>query len=241
MGGIHDVAPLYYNATAGSIPNNLNGPAYATGWFIGAGVKLNSPLGPGDYFSAQVNYAHGATGYADDGATNGGTVSTGGAGGYYSNLTASSFGFGVISDGVYGTGAAGTSSSVDLTTVWGVNAAYEHFWNKRWQTSIYGAYISTSYNSTANGELCVLQTGSATTAGCDNNWHYWNVGTRTQFNVNSQTYIGLDVIYTNLQTANGGLLTTVTGVQGQANGAARPIGDQSAWMAEFRFHRNFYP
>ena len=240
MGGIHDVVPLYYNATAGTA-NNLVGPSYATGWVIGAGIKLNSPLGPGDYFSAQVNYTQGAPGYADDGATNAaGSVATGAAGGYYSNLTASSFGFGLVTDGVYGApGVAGTSSSVDLTTMWGVNAAYEHFWNKRWQTSVYGGYISTSYNTTANGELCLLETGAATTSGCSNNWNYYAVGSRTQFNVDSQTYIGVDVMYTSLQTANSGLVTTVTGVQGQTG--ARPISDQSAWQAEFRFHRNFYP
>ena len=95
--------------------------------------------------------------------------------------------------------------------MWGVNAAYEHFWNKRWQTSIYGAYISTSYDSTANANMCALEaTRMGATAGavasCNNNWNYWAVGTRTQFNVDSQTYIGLDVIYTALQTgSNGGV------------------------------------
>ncbi len=98
MGGIHDVAPLYYGALTTS-----GGPSYETGYFAGAGVKINTPMiGPGDYFSAQVNYTHGATGYAIDGATNGGAVMVPGAGGQYSNLTSNSFGLGVVSDGVYG-------------------------------------------------------------------------------------------------------------------------------------------
>ena len=175
-----------------------------------------------------------------------GTIATGGPGGYYSNLTSNSFGFGVISDGVYGNGTvAGTSASIDLTTTWGVNAAYEHFWNKRWQTSIYGAYLSTSYNSTANANLCVRECGLITAGpgglGCNNNWQYWDVGTRTQFNVDSQTYIGLDVIYTNLKSATiGAGSATVTG-SGTQPTQLRTFGDQSAWIAEFRFHRNFYP
>ena len=226
MGGIHDVAGTYYGATTSTtcsaVQANNNtcsgGPGYATGYFIGTGAKINFPsIGPGDYFSFQVNYTVGAAGYAVDAATNGGTIATGGPGGFYSNLTSSSFGLGLVSDGVYSNGtAAGTSSSISLTTTWGVNAAYEHYWSKRWQTSIYGAYLSTSYNSTANAQLCIAQgaagaagqvfnAATAVTGSCNNNWQYWDVGTRTQFNVDSQTYIGLDVIYTNLKSANGGM------------------------------------
>ena len=133
MGGIHDVAPLYYGSTAAT-----DGPAYETGYFVGAGVKINTPMiGPGDYFSAQFNYTVGAAGYVDDGATNAaGVIMTGGQRRQLLQPDGDSFGFGVVSDGVYG-----ASGGMDLTTTWGVNAAYEHFWNKRWQTSIYGAYI----------------------------------------------------------------------------------------------------
>ena len=149
------------------------------------------------------------------------------------------YGFGITSDGVYTAGGG-----VELTTTWGVNAAYEHHWNEKWQTSIYGAYVKTEYDSTANAQLCALEgpmgVTAANIASCDNNWSYWNVGTRTQFNVDSQTYIGLDVIYTDLQTANSGL-TGIVAASGNQPAALRTTADQSAWMAEFRFHRNFYP
>ncbi len=73
------------------------------------------------------------------------------------------------------------------------------------------------------------------------NWSYWDVGTRTQFNVDSQTYIGLDIIYTDLKSASiGAGAVTVTGSGTQPTGL-RTFSDQSAWIAEFRFHRNFYP
>ena len=74
---------------------------------------------------------------------------------------------------------------------------------------------------------------------CNNNWDYWNVGSRTQFNVDSQTYIGLDVIYTALDTSNASV-PYISG-SGTQPVTTRTISDQSAWMAEFRFHRNFYP
>ncbi len=82
MGGIHDVVPSYYGTTT-----DTGNPSFATGWFAGAGVKINTPMiGPGDYFSAQFNYTQGALGYVDDGATTGTIASAPGAGGYYSSL-----------------------------------------------------------------------------------------------------------------------------------------------------------
>ena len=39
-------------------------PDNETGWAIGAGLKINTPMiGAGDYFQTQVNYTEGATGY----------------------------------------------------------------------------------------------------------------------------------------------------------------------------------
>ncbi|HEX5211187.1 MAG TPA: porin, partial [Pseudolabrys sp.] len=246
MGGIHDVVPGYYgtatNLTTAATTATGN-PAYATGWFIGAGAKINFPsIGPGDYFSFQVNYTQGALGYVNDGATTGaGVIAPPAAGGYYSAYNGGvggNYGFGVITDGVYGAGA-GLDTGVHLTTAWGVNAGYEHHWNKRWQSSLYGAYIAVSYDATANGNLCFSE-GLAGVAGCDNNFAYWAAGTRTQFNIDSQTYVGLDVVYTTLDQRMAIPGTYASG-QGQQPVAARTLSDQSAWMAEFRFHRNFYP
>ena len=156
-------------------------------------------------------------------------------------------GFGIMSDSVYGGSLASTTaSSVQLTTSWGVNAAFEHHWNPHWQTSVYGAYVATSYNAVANAILCSAEgagsgmgTGAVANPGCNNNFAVWNVGSRTQWNIDAQTYIGIDVLYQNLKSA------TVAGTPsisfGQQPAAARTISDQSAWMAEFRVHRNFYP
>ena len=38
-------------------------------------------------------------------------------------------------------------------------------------------------------------------AGCDNNWNWWWVGTRTQWNVTKDFYMGLDVAYTKISSA----------------------------------------
>ena len=115
-----------------------------------------------------------------------------------------------------------------MTTAWGVNAAYEHFWNKSWQTSVYGAYTATTYNTNANAYMCnaelngggfpigynqsgphqALHVGPAfnsNTVGCNNNFQVWTIGTRTQFNLDANTYLGVDVVYEKLQTALKGM------------------------------------
>ncbi len=85
-----------------------------------------------------------------------------------------------LADGVYGGTILGTNTTnVELTTAWGVNAAYEHFWNPRWRTSLYGGYAAVSYGDRANAILCSAQgtangTGIGSLAvalpGCDNDW-----------------------------------------------------------------------
>jgi len=228
MGAVHDASASYYGTTTPT-----GHPSNVVGWAIGGGVKINFPsIGAGDYFQAQVNYSQGASGYENASGAGLYSMYNGGVGGTY--------GFGIMSDGVYALGG-----SVELTTSWGVNAAYEHHWNPHWQTSIYGAYVATSYNSTANATLC-LGEGTAAMLGanavgtCDNNWAVWNIGTRTQWNIDSQTYIGVDVVYQVLNTADQGVIGTVA-AGGQQPAALRTVSDQSAWMGEFRVHRNFYP
>jgi len=81
------------------------------------------------------------------------------------------------------------------------------------------------------------------TAGCDNDWNTWWVGTRTQWNVTKDFYMGLDVLYQKMQTATSttGFFTTATGPFG--GGAVGPIrlDDQDNWQFRFRVHRDFYP
>jgi hypothetical protein len=41
---------------------------------------------------------------------------------------------------------------------------------------------------------------------CDNNFNVWTIGTRTQFNIDSNTYLGLDVVYEKLETGLAGMV-----------------------------------
>src|SRR4030095_16354772 len=69
--------------------------------------------------------------------------------------------YGVVADGVYGGTVfnaqtcnpavfSNTATGINLTTAWGLNAGYEHFWTPRWRTSLDGGYTSVSYNKQAN-------------------------------------------------------------------------------------------
>jgi porin-like protein len=264
MGGVHQVNGLYYAGpqpapagAAGTLaasfgPEGFGHPSDAWGWLVGAGLKWNFPMiGAGDYFYSQVNYTQGALRYLFQNPN----------GNWYLQENQGSAAYGVLSDGVYGGtnfAGAGTGTDIQLTTAWGINAAYEHFWSPRWRTSIHGGYYAVSYNSQANAILCSVQgfgngTGignlAVATAGCDNNWSTWWIGTRTQWNVTKDFYMGLDVAYTKIQsgstfnglTANAPQIAANQMLPGGTNNYQRPVDDQDNWQVRFRVHRDFYP
>jgi hypothetical protein len=244
MGALHEVNATYYSTTDGS-----GHPGDKWGFVVGAGAKILFPsIGPGDYLQAQVNYTQGAVRYLGHAQF----------GGNYTLQNGATSAMGILADGVYGgTVAGGNTTGVDLTTAWGVNAAYEHFWNTAWRTSLYGGYEGFRYNTEANAMLCSLEgggngagTGNAAvaTAGCNNNWSLWYVGSRTQWNITPDTYLGLDVAYGRLQgmsTFNGLAYTgeaptsSTCSASPAANGCT--TGNNNIWTARFRVHRDFYP
>ncbi len=66
-----------------------------------------------------------------------------------------------MTDGVY----SNLTGDVRLTTAYGINAAYDHYWTKQFKTSAYGFYGQISYDSAANNAICQQQSLVATTAG----------------------------------------------------------------------------
>ena len=80
--------------------------------------------------------------------------------------------------------------------------------------SLYGGYTNVEYNGQANAMLCSLQgdgnggVNALANAGCDNNWTVWWIGSRTQWNVTKDFYLGLDAAYLKFQgmTSSNGLV-----------------------------------
>jgi Porin subfamily len=251
MGALHEVNATYYVNPALTFANsttaleNSGHPSDVWGFVVAAGLKLNAPMiGAGDYFQTQVNYTQGALRY----------IFFNPNGNYYVQQGQKA-GFGVLSDSVYGgTVAAGTASGNNLTTAWNVNASYEHFWNKQWRTSAYGGYAAVSYNTQANAMLCIAQgtpgvgstsgTGAIAAAGCNNNWSTWWLGSRTQWNITPDTYMGLDIVYLSLHSAGTptGLLNGATQIPTTtATNVGVVQSTMSNWAGRFRVHRDFYP
>jgi len=257
MGALHQVNAQYYDDD-GAIPGATAGagegaghPGDRWGFAVGAGIKLNAPMiGPGDYFQAQTQYTEGASRYTFQ-------LSNFNQGDRHGQDAA----YGVVSDAVFGgtIGAAANATGLQLTSTWGVNAAFEHHWNDQWQTSLYGGYAEMKYNATANAILCGLEgdgnvtgvfnatgTGSSAVAlnGCDNNWSTWWIGSRTQWNVTKDFYMGVDVLYTKLNSANAAnneLPNAMTPFSTTGSQLARFLSNEDALSVEFRVHKDFYP
>jgi len=206
-----------------------------TSWVfvIGGGLKLNTPMiGPGDYLQAQINYTQGALRYIFQ------TPNMN-----WGKVDGNSAGFAALTDAVHGGTLAGTgatsATSLELTTAWNINAAYEHFWNPQWRTSLYGGYAAVSNSDRANSLLCIHST-AVVASGCDMDWSTWWLGSRTQWNVTKDFYLGLDVMYAKLFSADFGGGTALTpAVNGFTN--SLPKSDVDNWQFRFRVHRDFYP
>jgi hypothetical protein len=137
-------------------------------------------------------------------------------------------------------------------------------WSMQLKTSVYGAAGWIVYDSAANNAICTLES-QFNTAGslggpqpgvgaglqiggnypgftnCNNNWKYWVLGSRTQWNITPAMYVGLDVLYTKLVTASSGFVYYTA-----LAGNAKPTGyyqltDQDQWIAQVRFHRDILP
>jgi len=253
MGALHEVNATYYSSNAAFIapggavgpaaPNVANGhPGDTWGWAAGAGLRVNANfITQGDYFQTQVNVTQGALRYlfftpnTNWGAVNGQFES-----------------YGVLSDCVYGGSiGAGTNTSCQLTSAWGFNASYEHYWVPQVHTSLYGAYYAVSYNAQANAMLCSLAgmgnaglgTAAAAAGACNNNWSTWGIGSRTQWDVTKTFYLGVEVLYQTLQSAtpaggNGGAIAATNYAIG---GATNQQTHTDNWMVSVRAHRDFLP
>jgi Porin subfamily len=213
-------------------------PADKVGWAAGGGARLNAY--GGDYFQFQATYAQGATRYVNH--TQGGAFSP-------VQFNGANFGYGLLSDGVFSV----ATGEVQLTTVWGINAAYDHLWLPNFRTSIYYAYNRFEYGANANAAICNAQTvvaaGAITftpfqvaTGQCSNNFNWWQLGSRTQYNFTPWFYVGFDVLYSKIETASSGALAFFT----PPTGVAKPqtfytVQDQDNYAFRIRVHRDIVP
>jgi porin-like protein len=205
------------------------------------GAKFNT-FG-GSYFQFQVNYTQGAIRYAAFTAPSASNIAD--------RFNGGSLGYGIASDGIYST----LTGDIQLTTAWGVNAAYDHFWRPDLRTSLYGSYLAVRYNDVANAAICITQVGASPPGGgisftapgasglgsCSNNFNFWTVGSRTQWNITPWFYVGFDVFYQKLQSASDGAIVKYTAATTAKPTALYTIDDQDAVAFRVRVHRDIIP
>ena len=61
---------------------------------------------------------------------------------------------GWTADGIFTTG-----SQIELTRVWSALAGYEHIWNPKWRTSVFGGYVNVDYNGAATNSILAENPG----------------------------------------------------------------------------------
>ena len=233
----------YYSSSLNLNPGEPQGHgATRWGWTVAGGLRLNAPMiGPGDYFQIQGIYSVGMTGYLAQ-------TPSGAAQNFWKG---NSVGYGFWSDGVYTNPNGVLGGSIQLTTGWSVMGSYEHFWTPSLRTSIYGSYVALDHNAAATAAICSTQgagVGASNSAfqgaNCNPDWSAWNIGSRSQWNITKDLYVGLDVIYMKLNSANSGNAGNTINLASQSGGkpvSVYTVGDQDTWAATWRIHRDIVP
>ena len=76
---------------------------------------------------------------------------------------------------------------------------------------------------------------------CNPNWSWWGIGSRTQWNVTKDFYMGVDVYYTKLQTAFEGYGNYRAAAGSSPATGNYTITDQDVVGTRVRFHRDIVP
>jgi len=233
----HDASATYYATTgvaclggaAGAQVTTCGHPPSELGWAAGGGGTINLPMiTAGDRIGAQFVWSKGAAAYAANGHNSAGLFGGG-------NQVA----VGWLSDGVYVSG-----SRIELTTAWSVVAAYEHNWTPQFRTSLYGAYLRVDYDATATRFFCVagtpavVQANFNTLSNCNPDYKFWYVGARTLWSPAKDFILGVDVSFTEVETAFAGT-ASLAGAIGARPTGLYTIKDQGIVSVIFRAQRTF--
>jgi hypothetical protein len=233
---LHQVGGGFFtqNGSPGCLanPNGIfcGHPADTWGYAFGVGGQLNVPGMPGDTVGAMFRYSKGANGYVLGAGANSWFLSDG-----------ATRGFAFTRDGFFGNpGAfAGYGGAIQLTEAWGLNAHYEHAWTPALKTSVYGGWVQVNHNATAKRLICGAA-GCAAPGGFGNpDFSFWQIGSRTQWAPwKGQLNVGVDVVYTALNSARKGILVAGAGARA---GQLQTFGDTDMVTVMFRVQRNWYP
>jgi hypothetical protein len=208
--GLTSCAPPGFNAVTDTTTNGIAGgatgvgslacghPSDKLGWAATGGLRFNVP--GGSFFQMQSSYTEGGLRYISNIQFPTSSAARFGAG--------NSVGLGWVMDGIFG-----QYGEIELTRAWGMYAG--------WAGA--GNLLPAVFTTTAIANFSTQASGSITNVtNCDPNWQLGYVGTRTQWNVTPDFYIGVDINYTKLYTGFAGL--GVFRSPGTGPGSERPGG-----------------
>ena len=145
-------------------------------------------------------------------------------------------------DAYFNDGAtAALRGELELPKVWSASAGFQHYWTNSLRSSIWGSYANYEGNSIAVNTLVCAPRLQA--AGCAD-WKTWQVGSRTIWNPVTNLDIGLEVMYTRVETAFAGGFAGANGIPalpGAGTPAVVKIQDNDVWSGILRIQRNFWP
>ncbi|MGJ5176318.1 porin [Bradyrhizobium oligotrophicum] len=230
----HDNHAAYFGAS-----ETTGHPDDKWGWAGQVALSIkNIPTGAGDTINLTGVYTNGASRYNFQDYMSGTTFAMyGGSGlaGVYQSV-----GLAGISDSVFVSG-----SGQQLTTTYGVQGGYTHNWNPNWNTSIFGAWAAARYNAQAKGYICgafvaglALSSGAA---GCNPDFNYAIVGTKTAWTPVKNLTFSAELAYLMLDQKYAGGSTVVLPAQ---SGIAKPgavyeLKDQNTFALMLRAQRNW--
>ena len=248
-GNIHEVRAAYYNTStagpAGSFLGELSGhPDLKIGGSVTAGLQLKADMiGPGDRFTVDATYAKGDTKavIATSSASPSFAIFGKGIGG----VSYQSVGFGFTSDGIYSGTNNANGTPIQLTTAYGVRAAFIHNWSPEWQSSIFGSYSKVDYNGTATALICNNYGANRTafTRGpgfsCNPDFAVSQVGFRTGYTPVAGLTFSMEYLYANLDQKFTGLVTGLPSATLAKPNTTYSFKDQDTHSVNFRVQRNF--
>ncbi|MEZ5787190.1 MAG: porin [Xanthobacteraceae bacterium] len=247
MSALHQVGAAYYATPCAVVGATITGaqncghPDDKWGWAAGVGAVINMPFFARgrSRLAFRVNFSEGASVYVNN---NGDPTWWGGS---------YSVGTGWLSDAILRDNVPGVQAgSLELTKAWGFVAAFEHFWTPSLRTSWYGGGYQVDHNANATNYICSVTSLANNPNGavainnplCDPDHAVWYVGSRTQWNIRPDFYMGVDVLYSTLDPAHNGAWASLG-----ANGA-RPASlpnykfeDQDNLAVRFRVQRDIVP
>lgn len=183
----------------------------SSGWAVGGGVRLNlDMLARGDVLWLQATYADGALGYVFTNDNSDGLIQTRQAVSV-GPLTA-----------LYADGANnGALTGILKSKAWGIHGGFRHFWTPALRSAIWGKYV--------NIDAPAAFAGVAGDGANLSDIRFWQVGVNTIWSPVRNLDLGVEVVYSNLNSRDNG-----SGLTPLAN-----IGSQGAWSGMFRVQRNF--